>query len=162
MDMQIFRMHQRRAVLLSLAAAGIGCRADPVASDGALSVSMTADRTTATPAAPLQLLITITSRSRDTLTVASAQSYGCPPLYVVQDIAGRAIAPPNRVCLLIAYAPSALAPGAQMVITERWGGETRDANGNEVRVAPGVYRLRASVAPLGRVLLSEPITAVVP
>lgn len=150
------------AALLSATWALGGCESDPVTSDDAITVALSADRSTATPAAPVQLTITLTNRSTETLTVPAEQSYGCPQAYVVQDVAGRTIDLPSRYCTLALFAPTTLAPGAQMVLRESWTGETRDAAGSTVRVAPGVYRVRASVAPRGRVLQSEAVTVVVP
>jgi hypothetical protein len=147
-------------VVAALASFG-GCRAETLTSDSGLLVAMTANRGTASPTAPVQFTITLTNVGTTALEVPAPQSYGCSPSYQVLDAADRVLTLPTRFCALAVYAPVILRPGEQMMLTDAWAADEGTGTGTRVAVPPGVYRVRAMIAPTGRLLTSAPVSVTV-
>lgn len=125
-----------------------------------LDVSLSLSTTSASQPAVVAVAVTVVNRSARVVQTPDPRSYACNPPYVVTDASGKTVVLPGRICTLIGYFPVELAPGASLVIHDRWALD--EADGIRARqVDAGQYRVRGRVYGADQEQLSAPVTITV-
>ena len=125
-----------------------------------LDLSLSLSTTTVAQSAVVEVTVTVANRTARVVPTANPGSYACIPPYIVTDASGRPVVLPGRICTAIGYLPIELAPGASVVIRDRWAVDAADGL-RARKVDAGQYRLRGRVQGAGQELLSAPVTVTV-
>jgi len=89
---------------------------------------------------------------------AAVQTPHCPHYFTAVDAAGRVAGPPVTICATILLGPTTLAPGDSLVAHDYWAADSGTTyEKSTLRVAPGSYRITASLPTLHRLVHSQPL-----
>lgn len=143
------------AILLAACEQSLSPNTDPIA------VALSADRSTVTATAPVQLTITVTNRGATSTEIADPRALTCPRSFEVTDASGKAVTLPTRACAAIAFTPRVLAAGESVTVSDQWAGDESDGAFGARPLAAGSYRITARIMPQQKLLVSLPITVVV-
>jgi hypothetical protein len=107
----------------------------------------------------MTIRVVVTNRGGGPRAITSNR---CPEPFVVTTQDGTVVAPPQRICTLIAETKT-LAPGEEFVFSVGWPGDRRLETLNPLgrgssTLPPGTYHLRGRVGTELGLLESEPVT----
>ncbi|QJR37215.1 hypothetical protein [Gemmatimonas groenlandica] len=149
------------AKLFPLIALGFAACRSATEVSSPLDISLWLSATSAAQPATIDVEVTVVNRDSRVVQTADPRSYACFPPYHVSDAFGRTVELPGRICAAIAFAPIQLAPGARVVIRDRWALDASDRDRGSLPVDAGQYRVRARVFGAEQERVSAPITVTV-
>lgn len=149
------------AKLLPLLAMGFAACRSATEVSSPLDISLSLSATSAVQPATIDVEVTVVNRDSRVVQTADPRSYGCSPPYHVTDPVGRTVDLPGRICAAIAFAPIQLAPGARVVIRDRWALDASDGDRGSRPVDAGQYQIRARVFGAEQERVSAPVTLTV-